>query len=95
MSIIIGQPRRAGAGPRALPVLLAGLLLSAPAQALKAPEPVAAPAPLQRQEDRPEDSDSGARAVSPAPRPRRGSGDTFTPSERIQADSVVSFPVDI
>jgi hypothetical protein len=88
----------------AVPVSLVIALAAAPAFALRpptgTPSPAAPPAALQPQAPAP------AAAQSPAPAATRAPGraeqpatpapaGSYTPSERIKADSVVSFPVDI
>jgi hypothetical protein len=84
-------------------VWLAGMLLTAPVVALGPPDgggdqPVGAP-PVALQPEAPDKdraSDTGnapRRRQNPAAPPP--STDSFTPSERINADSAVSFPVDI
>jgi len=72
--------------PRQL-LLIAILFTAAGAYALTSPEPEKAGG-----EAAPEvESDSGERARKGSPAPAA----TFTPTEKIEADSAVSFPVDI
>jgi hypothetical protein len=68
-----------------LVVALPVLALQPPAQNDSAPEPAQTGTP-------PQPSDKPVPGRKPVP---RQSPDTITPSERIEADSAVSFPVDI
>lgn len=84
------------AGRLAVPVSLVIALAAAPAFALRPPtgnpSPAEPPAALQPQAPAPVVPQSPAKAEPPATPAPAGS---YTPSERIKADSVVSFPVDI
>lgn len=91
------------AGRLAVPVSLVIALAAAPAFALRpptgTPSPAAPPAALQPQAPAPAAAQSPAPAATQAPgraeQPATPAAGSYTPSERIKADSVVSFPVDI
>ena len=92
------------AGRLAVPVSLIIALAAAPAFALRPPtenpSPAAPPAALQPQAPAPAAAQSAAPAASQAPGKAEqpatpAPAGSYTPSERIKADSVVSFPVDL
>ena len=84
------------AGRLAVPVSLIIALAAAPAFALRPPtenpSPAAPPTALQPQAPAPAATQGPGKAEQPATPAPAG---RYTPSERIKADSVVSFPVDI
>lgn len=74
-------------------LLAALLLISKPLLALKVPEPVA-PVVESTQPVQPPDK-AGSESQGRLKQPPRPATEGFVPSERIKADSAVSFPVDI